>query len=233
LTKKTNKAEINQTANSLETPKARGARLTQLRKFANLTREAAAIKVDVATATFQDWEYGKHNGITEKRGQIFLEQLWKLGIKCNIEWLIYGIGEEPKRLDNVLIESEPNNSRLLKKIVEQQQIMTELEYFLQSNRDSIGLNIADDGMLPIYEIGNVVAGIKVNGKAINKIIGLDCIVQLNDGSVLLRNLQKAEEKNRYTLLCTNHNSMQKKVLYNVEIINIAPAIWHRRKMCVF
>ena len=217
--------------NNLTAPhliREKGRRLRKLRELAELEIVDLAPIAGVAPSTFAGWEYGKHSGLPVKKAEKMLQTFWDKGIKCTLNWLMYNIGAEPKITGNGSKTADNENDKPIGKTAEEQQIAKELAYFQDNNPDSLGFVIDDDSMLPTYTIGDVVAGIKVNKKAINKVIGLNCVVQLNDGTVLVRNLQPTEEKNEYALLCTYDNGKRKKILYGIEPASVAPIIWHRR-----
>ncbi|MCK4608377.1 MAG: hypothetical protein KAT71_02765, partial [Gammaproteobacteria bacterium] len=121
------------------------------------------------------------------------------------------------------------NNKPIGKAGEEKQIAAELNFFQAHNPDSMGFVVEDDSMLPNYAIGDVVAGIIISLKDIKKISGLNCLVQLNDGSVVLRNLQVVATDNQLALLCLNPDTKQQKVIYGIDPASVAPVVWHRQK----
>jgi transcriptional regulator with XRE-family HTH domain len=207
----------------------RGRRLKKLRLLAGLEKTDLAPIAGVALSTFEDWEYGKHSGLPVKRAEKMLPAFWDKEIKCTLNWLMYNIGNEPEITTTTLKINSKEIYTPIGKIAEEKQIAQELEYFQKNNAGSVGFVVNDDGMLPHYAPGDIVAGIKLNKKEFKKAIGKHCLVQLNDGIMLLRNLQPTDNNNQFSLLCLNDNSKRKKILYGIEPVIVAPIIWHRRK----
>ncbi|OGT45086.1 MAG: hypothetical protein A3E82_01065 [Gammaproteobacteria bacterium RIFCSPHIGHO2_12_FULL_38_11] len=108
----------------------------------------------------------------------------------------------------------------------------ELEFFKAKNPNAVNLIVDDEGMLPQYHIGDMVAGKKRIDKEIEFTVGTDCIVETSYGEKLLRNVRAGKHKNKqcYTLVCTNSTMTAKpSVISDVELIYAAPVIWHRKK----
>ncbi len=210
----------------------RGRRLKKLRLLAGLEKVDLAPIAGVAISTYEDWEYGKHSGLPAKKAERMLPIFWDKGIKCTLNWLMYNIGNEPEITNNTLKINGKEIYSPIGKSAEEEQIARELEYFQNNNAGGIGFVVNDDSMLPDYAPDDIVAGIKLSKKEFKKAIGKHCLIQLNDGTMLLRNLQPADNKNQFTLLCINNNTKKKKILYGIEPVIVAPVIWHRRKRLV-
>jgi hypothetical protein len=113
-------------------------------------------------------------------------------------------------------------------------IMTyELEFFKTKNPHTADLIVDDEGMLPQYRIGDIVAGKKRTGEEIARVIGNDCIVETIFGEKLIRNVRPGSSKKNascYTLVCTNPGITAKpSVVSDIELTYVAPVIWHRKK----
>ena len=86
-----------------------------------------------------------------------------------------------------------------------------------------------DGMLPIYSIGDYVAGVYQTEQAIKTLIGLNCIMKLINGDIIVRNLRPGKEANKYTLYCINiETTVGEPIIYNIKLEFAAKIIWHRR-----
>lgn len=208
---------------------AKAQRLRELRKITKFTREEIAKMSGAQFSTYKGWENAKYNGIPKRRAYYLTKNLATEGIKCTVEWIMNGIGNEPEKISLL-----PNNNADINKTLfqhnhpENNLIAEELSFFQQRHQDSLALTITDDGMEPFYTIGDTVAGIKLPEKSIKKAIGNHCIVQTRQNEILVRKLEMGQKQDHYTLLCLNSNTKEKSILYDMELIHIAPILWHRR-----
>lgn len=216
-------------------PQARGKRVETLRRMTHLSRRAFQEKYGIAPSTLQNWEDVKGNGLTEKGARRILTLLKPSGIHCSFEWLMYGVGPGPQISEQFYIE-EPvapyqANKSTPDENTQEALIAQELLLFHQHNpKTAIDFVVPDDSMEPRFIKGEQVAGCRSHGKDIEKLVGLDCIVQTSEGDVLLRTIKKVSPDGRYTLTCSNPNTaIEKPILYDVELLNAAPVIWARRK----
>ena len=207
---------------------AKALRLKRVRNLGNLTRRDIEDRYGINLNTYKGWELARHGGLSRKGAKQIVEILQNNGVMCSIEWLLYGVGEKPQLIDQFEVREETagydttlNNSEVDKQII---------QVFKHGYKDTIDLIIDDDGMEPYYSIGEWVLGVKRFGKEIKKFVNKNCIVQTASESVMLRHLQCGNKKNVYTLTCLNPNTfVEQPVLYNVELISIAPIIWIRRR----
>lgn len=212
--------------------KARAKRLQQLRVSSRLSEQEAAAITQVSLITYKDWEYGKHP-IPDRRIKFFVDTLRLDGIICELEWVSEGLGEGPRKADYEPISkvAEPAPTQYFTMMgadAEKQQIQREFETFAEGYSDAVCLIVGDDVMAPMYQSGDVVAGVKCYGKAIRKLMGKVCIVTLDNGEQLLRVLHEGHRANCYALLCLNVNSNEQSIRHDVELAYAAPVIWHRR-----
>lgn len=63
----------------------------------------------------------------------------------------------------------------------------------------VSVEIGNDDLLPAYRRGDIVAGPKFSGVAVDNILGADCIVETADGSKVICILLSAERAGSYTL----------------------------------
>ncbi len=83
-------------------------------------------------------------------------------------------------------------------------------------------------MEPCFTQREVVAGLRVYGKEIEKLIGLDCVVLVQGGDLLLRTILKGDIEGYYHLGYTNPKTIESKLFpYNFELVNAALVIWAR------
>lgn len=216
-------------------PKAKGERLQRLRNLARFTQTDMANLANVSLSGYKGWEMGRHGGLPEKRA-IFLVPIFQAeGINCNFEWLMYGIGNPPIKNQGYCPTDNNVYHQLSENIAktEKEHIQNELNLFRNNYLHSLDLIIPDDAMAPQFLPNDIVAGIKLSNKNFPRAIGLNCIVQTMAGDVLLRQLQKGIKKDCYTLICTNLASSQEIIMHEVELINVAPVLWHRREKLTF
>ena len=208
---------------------ARAKRVASLRQLTGLSRRAFAERYGVAPGTLQHWENGLPS-ISQQGAKRLIKALASGDIHCGLEWLIYGIGTPPQ-LPHALSLGHPQQPReALSNDLETRFIADELALFQAHYPASIEMVIADDGMLPAYRPGDLVAGIRHYHADIEKIIGQDCIVFTKSSDLLLRQLRKSHIQGYYNLHCLNPQaSVIKPILYDVELVSAAPVSWIRRK----
>ncbi len=216
--------------------KAKGERLQHLRKLARFSQKEIAKIINISLSGYKGWENGRHCGLPERRAIFLIPVFQAESIECSIEWLMCGIGEEPKkRQGHSFDENEKTTIEMVEKVTktENECIHTELQFFRNNYLNSIDFIVLDDAMAPQFSPKDVVAGIKLSNKHFKNAIGLNCIVQTMAGDILLRQLQKGIKKDHYTLLCTNPTTSQEAIMHEVELINVAPVLWHRREKLTF
>lgn len=205
----------------------RAKRLKRIRNLANLTREELCATTDINQYTLVGWENARFGGLSYKGAEKVIARIKKEGVHCTVEWLMEGRGSEPSVNPIPTIPKEELCN------LNEEVIMTyELEFFKAKNSLAVDLIVDDDGMLPQYHRGDIVAGKKRIGNEIEAVIGTDCIVQIKSGEILLRNIRggKLKQGKSYTLVCTNPFITRKpSVVSDVELIYAAPIIWHRKK----
>jgi transcriptional regulator with XRE-family HTH domain len=214
------------------TPEARGKRLKSLRMMAGLSRKALEDKYDVSASTMQSWEDAKAGGLTEKGAKRAIEVFRQEGIRCAVDWLLYGIGLPPQLSDKLFQQHVQLQESLEDRVEvsEERAIVNELLAFRQHNPDAVEFIVPDDGMNPMFHKGDYVAGKRRYNDAINNVIGLDCIIETKENEVLLRRLKMGTQSGVYTLICLNPGtSVAEFALHDREILSAAPVIWFRRK----
>lgn len=217
---------------------ARGKRVEILRGITRLSRRGFRERYGIAQGSLQNWEDARGGGLTEKGARKLIKVIKMDGILCNFEWLMYGVGQPPLITGATGCIPAPEENSAVKKNSEnieikseQDLIATELLAFHQNYpKTAVDFVVADDGMEPRFVKGEFVAGCRRHGNIIEKFVGLDCIVQTNKGDVLLRTIKKVEPNGHFTLACLNPStSVEKPILYDVELLTAAPIIWARRK----
>lgn len=214
---------------SLTSPKAKGERLRRIRLLANLSREDFCTDGEITLASLISWEVGRFGGLTAKGATRVIARVAKEGVFCTSEWLLYEIGVGPEVKVDYKKNQDQEEVVELSSVTEDSTIIEELLLFRKLNKQSIDFIIEDDTMLPHYRKGDYVAGTKRFGTKITSLIGWDCVVQTNDGRILMRNLHQGPRSNSFNLISTNLQAKVKdSIIYDVELVAAAPVIWHRR-----
>lgn len=216
---------------------ARADRLRRLRNIANLSREQFCKNSGIAMATLKRWELAYYGGLPVDGAKKIIECVAQEGIICSLEWLLHEIGVPPS-IDPQFIKKsalfkpcgDASNKTWINFDEEEKFIINELLLFRKNHHDAIDLRISDDGLFPKYNINDYVAGVQVSLDSIDSLLCQDCIVQLQQGQILLRNLRKGFQANQYNLICTNEQTTVKEpILYNVNIAMISVILRHYKK----
>lgn len=208
---------------------ARAKRVLSLRNLSGLSRRAFAERYGVSPGTLQHWE-GASPGVSLPGAKRLVKSLGSGGIHCTIEWLLHGIGNPPAlplSLSAISSECIPSTAETNR---ESELITQELALFQQHYPNAIEMVVADDGMFPAYHPGEIIAGLRYHQRDIEQVIGLDCIVFTKSSELLLRQVRKSNIQDYYNLVCINpQTTVEKPVLYEVELVSAAPVLWVRRK----
>lgn len=222
-------------------PEARAKRVRQLRNMANMTREQLCQDGNIAMASLKRWELGYYGGLPVDGAKKIIECTSRKGIVCSLEWLLHEVGQSPLidmqfRNQSPLLKSiETTKSKKLLPLREEEHlIINELLLFRQHHAHAIDLKINDDGLFPKYQINDYVAGICVPRKHFHSLLCQDCIIQIQSGQMLLRNLRRSVKKDCYNLVCTNEQTtVQEPILYEIEVTMAAVILRHYRMLSQF
>lgn len=197
---------------------SRGRRLKSLRKMANFSRKELTRKHGISASTMQAWEEGKSGGLTPKGARRIIMALRSEGLSCTAEWLLKGIGQSPYLVEQLYAGEQATDG-----------FEAELNFFRQNHEDAIDMQIVDDSMYPVYQLGDIVAGKKKIGENIASAIGHRCIIETQAGDILCRKLLKGSKAGCYHLQSENLNTtVQAPFCYNVDVVSVATVIWHRK-----
>jgi transcriptional regulator with XRE-family HTH domain len=208
-------------------PEMRAKRLKRLRNLANLTREEMCSNGKINRNTLIGWENARFGGLTLEGAKKILARidLEKKDIYCSLEWLMDGTGPEPS-VNPIFVMEEKENIELTEDLI----IASEIAFFKTKNPQAINLLICDEGMLPEFQIGEYVAGKKKTGKNIRHATGYNCIVELENEELLIRNVREGKYRDTYTLVCNNPTVKKiPSIITDVKLLYAAPVIWHRKK----
>lgn len=204
ILKETITALKNETSN-----KAKGLRLRYLREYTGLARAEIAKIAGVTYGTYKDWEIGYFN-VPRRRIEKMIDELCCRDFVCSAEWVEHGAGLFPAWSEN-------------------KKIKAELEVFFNVNPNATSFEVSNQSMFPIYQCGDIVAGIKYEGNDVQSAMNKDCIIELEDETILFRNLKKSNKQKLFNLISTNLNS-ENPIISEVKIKSAAPVIWIRRRL---
>lgn len=205
-------------------PAQRGERVWHIRKMVlHHSRQQFSKKHGIPAPSLQNWETGKYGGLTEKGAQKLIQAFKVDGIECSIEWLLYGIGSPPMHYATgrpALLKADLQSST---------ELLQELQLFHKLHPNAVDAFITDNEMQPCFTKGDLVAGIRVFDATIANIIGQNCIIQLKDGTIWIRQLQKTLQVDHYALACINPESKTHPIAIESQtIFSVAPIIWWRK-----
>lgn len=188
-------------------------------------RKAFCLEFNFPLATLEAWERGK-NPLTEKGAKRLVDILRNVGIYCSEEWLIEGKGISPRPLKEMTsgIEADTSIGSLSKNLI----IAREISTFITLNKGAAVTILRDDAMLPFYEKGDYVGGVKRTGPHLKDAINKRCIIELASGKIIVRQLYQGKDPSTFNISAINLNSKSPPIAeHNVEIISAAPIVWHR------
>ncbi len=215
--------------NEASSPEARAERLRRVRNMANLSRERMCNDEALNINTYKGWEIARYGGLPVDGAEKVIKRVTKEGVVCTANWLLHGAGLGPYVIPQYQ-QASPQTSHIRHENPEQISILNETELFKEQFPGAVIHEITDDGLTPYYHPGDMVGGIPHYQEELKKLLGKNCIVQLETGQLLTRQLKQSDVPGKYTLICTNvQTSIQKPILYDVTLVNAAPIIRHYRK----
>jgi transcriptional regulator with XRE-family HTH domain len=197
-----------------------GRRIKYARQMLGLSRLDLQNQFDLSINTLNSWESDK-NPLTNKGAKKLNEVFIKLGLLCSEAWLLTGVGSAPLLMQN--FTALPNE------ISEDICILREIEAFKAINPDPLVVIINDNGMEPIYSIGDYVGGNKKSGLQIDALIGQNCIIETLQGDTFVRKILNSKAVKLYNLACINIMTDQQPLIPNIQIRSAARIVLHRRK----
>lgn len=190
-------------------------------------RKAFGARFDIPLATLEAWERGK-NPLTLKGARRIVQALKSVGVYSSEEWLMTGKGFSPRPIEEISVELDLDSPSALKTLEKNLKIAKELSTFTTLNDEAIVTIIRDDSMLPFYEEGHYVGGIKLPKSAFHEALDKRCIIEFQNGQTTVRYLSKGKNLSHYNISAINKNTTTKLITAeNVKIASVAPIIWHR------
>ena len=211
------------------TPMARANRLIRVRHLANLSREEMCANGELNMFTIRGWELAKHGGLPPKGALKIIDRVAKEGVFCTVEWLLHEEGEPPRVVIEKREIASDEMQKSLSDLTHNKMIDRELAYFYHIHDNATHYKIKDHIMMPFFEVGDVVAGLKLFEKNIESLVGKNCIIHLANGSTLFRKLHSKTSSGLYNLVAINNEGdVDELFKKDVEIIYAAPVVWHRK-----
>lgn len=206
---------------------ARGERLRKIRNLANLSRKDMCEGSDINLDTLIGWEVARHGGLSAVGSRKVVERVAKEGVFCTVDWLLHGTEPLPKV---ILAFSEKTHLHENLLSDEEKKIFAELSYFKSHYHSILTLVMEDNSMLPFFEAGDRLAGVKRVKHSFESLLNKPCIIELKDHTLFAGILKRGSKEGCYHLACTNnHTSSLEFVLENIEILSAALVTWHRKK----
>lgn len=213
-------------------PEARAERLRKVRNMANLSREAMCAHDNLNINTYKGWEIARYGGLPVDGAERVVARVAQEGVVCTVDWLLHEIGVGPHVVPDYqkAQHDQQQPTTIVQLNNEEQLIINELLLFRKQFSNTINFEVEDDGVSPLYQRGDIVAGIKRHSDRIHEVVGQVCIVQTQDGKTLVRHVREGELPGKYTLTCTNLNtSVKKPIMYDVTLASAAPIIRYYRR----
>ncbi len=199
----------------------KGKRVKLLCSMANMTRRQLAKFTGIGYTTLQYWEEGTASGLSEKGAVKLIDTFNKLGVVCSLQWLLEGAGAPPAFADD---KGQASNSLEIDKAVQ-----AEIAFFEQTNTNSTTLQMTDDSMSPLFELGDIVGGVKQYGDTIKQLSYKPCIIETNDGNKTCRILIYSPLKGEYASVCHNIKTDSQPIYHaKLDIKSAAQIVWIRK-----
>lgn len=209
-----------------DSPPARGARLRQLRQMAGLATIELAQLAGFSRASISYWENAAHSGLSHKGAEKIIKVLSeKYNIKCDVGWLLLGIGEMPMwyttNAPQKPVAKKENGFQT--NISNHDKRHHEIEQFTKTYEQSVVIQIKHDFMQPLCEQGDWVGGcwLPIN----TSLIGKSCIVKIKD-KLEVRILKESIQYGKYNLcfMTYSENAAEPFELRDLSLMEVAPII---------
>lgn len=207
--------------------KDRADRVLRLRKVLRLTRDYFQKTHSISPAAMQSWEDNKYGGMPESGAYTLSAAYQAEGIPVTVEWLMYGIGNDP--LEGLVVAGyshKKTNNEVEEFPQPSSSIAQELKVFYENNKNAVHLAVDDEGLSPWIMPGDYVAGQWLFDGNIKAALDLPCIVEIESGKKVVRIIRAGSHDNTYDIVCTNEK-ISSNVLKDSKLLAVAPItrIW--------
>ncbi|HQS83727.1 MAG: hypothetical protein B7Y25_02200 [Alphaproteobacteria bacterium 16-39-46] len=215
-----------------ENQTTRAYRLKMVRRLSGFTLQEVPQKLGISKHTFYAWESGR-NPIRDKAIPKIIRAFRQVGIYCTEDWLMRGEGLSPRLNCEILDTFEGSQDKISETIEDfhaNMAIFSEIRMFQKVNKNTDVKCLLDDAMLPFYERGDYVGGVRFFEEDIyEKALNRNCIIETKQGDSFIRRLSQGSFSGLYHLNALNLNSRTENCLItNVAILSAAPIVWHRK-----
>lgn len=204
-------------------------RLKYIRKLLGATRAYFQDKYDLPEITLKSWEGGRVK-LSSSAISRCVEIYRKEGLIVSEDWILEGIGLDPviqSSISDYFLSSEPIENNLYRD--DETLMMRDAHMFKESHPNAVIMLVSSDEMEPYYKSGDYIGGKVRSGTDVETALNKNCIVFLGNGERFFRRLIK-NSSGGYNLVCLNPNPLTSEpVLFNADIVKVAPVIWHRCK----
>jgi transcriptional regulator with XRE-family HTH domain len=209
-----------------DSPIERGERLRKVRHLAGLNAEELAQKIGYSRQTISYWENATHSGLSHKGAKKVIDVVKEMGVHCDMNWLLYGIGDmltlSDVRTPSAKTMQVTENQRF-QPYQNQPPLLQEIELFKQINQNAVIAQIKHNAMQPAHEPGDWVGGCFESIHA--DLLGIPCIVEI-DGVLDIRVISQGDRPGIYNLQFLNsaQNAPQPVMMKNVLLKEVAKII---------
>lgn len=193
-------------------------RIKFLRSLTGLGAKDFCAHFNVSISSLSKWE-ANVNPLSLKNANRLIEIATQNGIKCSLEWLLYGKGVEAKLLTDEEKKSLAGNDDCLIALTR------EIESFKRIYSNSEILVVNDNSMLPQFNIGDYVGGISIDLSLVHDNLGIPCIIETDDMKKRLRCIGCKDEE--FFLFGTNI-TFKDAPMFEIRpsLTKITPVFWH-------
>ncbi len=215
---------------------ARGGRVRKLRGLTGLSRKVLGEKAGISQSALKFWEDARAGGLTEKGAKKLIKACKEQGVFASVVWLLHGVGMRPQCIDDIYEGRKPDLEKIVHlfdenvRLDDEQAMQHEIELFQGGQDNRVVINIIDKSMEPFYDFGDVVGGKRFPAEFAPHLVGERCIVEIRDGLTICRRVEKGSEEGLYNLMSSNAQaSSGPSIIEDVEIVSLAPILWHRKR----
>lgn len=207
---------------------SQGERIRFLRSLTGLSAKDFCARFDISISSFGKWEAGI-NPLSLSKANRLIAIATENKINCPISWLLHGKGEEARVMnekDETIILSSPTPASPSTYEEKINVISKEIDSLKKIHQLIEVLIIADDSMLPQFNVHDYVGGTPINIDNLKKYLDFPCIVETTDGRKKLRRI--GYNQGKFFLFGTNTN-FKGAPLFELapDFAKVSPVFWHR------
>ncbi|AIL13422.1 hypothetical protein IM40_07825 [Candidatus Paracaedimonas acanthamoebae] len=202
------------------------ARLRQVRNLTNLARTVFASKYKLSTNSLSAWENGT-SPFSEEVAKHLADIFRKEGIKVSSHWIMTGEGPKPKALASRLIQGTDSLGIAISD--EEELFWRATSSFKEFYKDCLVLIMHDDTALPFYRPGDHIGGKIITEDKILFIEDEPLIVELENGTIMLRYIEPTSKTGFYNLRAINQATIIVPIIKSMKIKRAARINWVFRR----